>query len=150
MLSWGRQNGVRRFLSRAVVDGDSVDIVGQREDEVFAFQVRTEDETTRIEIPRESYDTTSAENPVPLLSADGDRVRLRVLDLDRLEVFERRFTWIRSERVDVEGNPILCRVIEFEDPYEAGTQWVAADGTLIKETGTDEDGPYVVERVGRG
>ena len=150
MLSWGRQNGVRRLLSRAVIDGDSVDIVGQRDDEVFAFQVRTEEETTRIEIPRESYDTTSAENPVPLLSADGDTVRLRVLDLDRLEVFERRFTWIRSERVDVEGNLILCRVIEFEDPYEAGTQWVAADGTLIKETGTDEDGPYVVERVGRG
>ncbi len=147
------QNGARRFLSRAVIDGDSVDVLGNREDGVFAFQVRTQDETTRIEIPRESYDTTSAENPVPLLPAEGNTVQLRVLDLDRLEVFERRFTWIRSERVEVEGNPILCRVIEFEDSLgrdAAGTRWVTADGTLIKETGTDEDGPYAVELVGRG
>ncbi len=51
---------------------------------------------------------------------------MRLLDLETLSVVTRRYTWVRSEDVTVDGKRIRCRVIDFEDPNKKCRRWISA------------------------
>ena len=47
----------------------------------------------------------------------------------------------------IAGNTFSCRLIDFQTQTSSGKRWIAKDamGTfLVKEMGSDEDGPYSV------
>ena len=79
------------------------------------------------------YDVTSVEH--------GRAGKLRVLDLDRFEIIDVTSRDIGRERVD----GFDCRIVRFRSSVASGKRWVASDELgmfLVKEEGSDEDGPY--------
>ena len=138
--------GLRRFASRARIDGAELQVEGVRTDAGFSLELHHEGGTKRIAIRREDYDLTSADPVLDLLAEPGARRVLRVLDLDRLEVVSRTFEWLRSEPVEIGSRSMASRVVSFTDRYASGTRWYAAGESdlLLREEGTDEDGPYSI------
>ena len=70
---------------------------------------------------------------------------MRLLDLETLSVVTRRYTWVRSEDVTVDGKRIRCRVIDFEDPNKKCRRWISAGepGVIItRQDGKGKSGSY--------
>jgi len=139
--------GAFAYTSRSKIDGDSVVVVGYLENGLFEFDQRINKKSETIAIKRSDYDFTSSDTAEDSLKEVSDSQTFRVLDLDRLQVVEHTLKWLRNEELRVAGELILCRVIEFNTPYERGTRWITDDqfGLLVKEIGVDEDGEYAVE-----
>jgi len=62
----------------------------------------------------------AAEYPELALRHEGDEAVFRVFDLEKLSVVDRKYRWLRSEEVTVNGKRIICRVIDFQDPNKNG------------------------------
>ncbi len=138
--------GLRRFASRARIDGAELQVEGVRTGAGFSFEVDGSEGARPVSIPRQDYDVTSADPVLALLADPGAKRVLRVLDLDRLEVVSRTFEWLRSEPIEIGSRSIASHVVSFRDRYARGTRWYAAgeNDLLLREEGKDEDGPYSV------
>lgn len=70
---------------------------------------------------------------------------LRLLDLETLSVVTRRYRWVRSEDVTVDGKQIRCRVVDFEDPNKKCRRWIRPDApgaVIARQGGKGKDGSY--------
>jgi len=136
--------GLLRHDSRSKIDGIRVAVRGARGDGVFTLRVETNGETQTYLIALNDFDCSSIEGPRLEFAVPGATLHFRVLDLDRLEIIERSFTWVGDETVRVNGRPVACRVVDVSDSFSRSRRWIARDSieTLIKEEGTDEDGPF--------
>ena len=136
--------GLLRHTSRSTIDGEQVTVSGVRGDSVFTLEVGASGTTETWVIDLAAFDRSSIEGPNAERATPGATQRYRVLDLDRLEIVDRLFTWAADETVLVDGRPVECRVVDMSDAFGHSRSWIARDTfqTLIKEEGTDEDGHF--------
>jgi hypothetical protein len=98
-----------------------------------------------MNVKREEYDHTTMDCPELGLRHEGDEAGLRVLDLETLAVVVRKYRWLRSEEVTVNGKKIICRVIDFQDPNKKCQRWITQGeiGALIaRQDGKGKSGAY--------
>lgn len=138
------ERGLLHHDSRIEIDGEQVVVRGWLEDRTFTLEVVAGRETGTRPIAAKDFDCTSIEGPDLTFETVGSTRRLRVLDLDQLEIVKRRFTWVRDENLIIGGQPVACRVIDVADRFGQSRRWIAKDAydTLIQEEGADRDGPF--------
>jgi len=98
-----------------------------------------------MKVNRDDYDYTTMECPETRLQREGEERVLRLLDLETLSVVTRRYRWVKSEDVTVDGKRLHCRVIDFEDPNKKCRRWVSTGepGVIItRQDGKGKSGSY--------
>lgn len=125
--------------------GKQLDAIGRLEGGRFILEVNENGVRRSLSFDRSRYDHTTMECPETLMSRVGEEKSERLLDFESLSVITRQYRWVKNEEVIVEGRPILCRVIDFEDPHKRGRRWIKADdlGVIIaRQDGKGKDGSY--------
>src|SRR6185369_4398152 len=111
----------------------------------------TESNARRVlNFPRDQYDYTTMECPELHLKKEGDKMSARLLDLETLEIVTRRYTWVRSEEVQVGSMKHDFMVIDFEDKNKKCRRWIKPDalGAIIaRQEGRGKFGSYSVRMV---
>jgi hypothetical protein len=100
--------------------------------------------------PRESYDVTTMDCPELRITAEGEGMMVRLLDLEACEVVTRSYRWIRTERLTIKGVTELFRVVEFRDRNKSGTRWIAPQTVgvrIARQDGMSRKGAYSVRAI---
>lgn len=118
---------------------------GRLENGRFLLDVTENGANRTIAFDRGRYDHTTMECPEVTMKREGEEMAVRLLDFETLSVVTRRYRWVRSEDVIVDGKPVRCRVIDSEDPHKKGRRWIRPDdvGVVIaRQEGKGKDGSY--------
>lgn len=137
--SW-RENGVAHQVDGRVTGGG-----------FSCARTTTGQEPRTVIVPREGYDFTTMDCPELRIMREGESLTVRLLDLESCEVVTRRYRWVRSERLTVNGASDFFRVVEFRDRHRSATRWIlpATVGVRIaRQEGTSAAGSYTVRAVG--
>ncbi|WP_052263334.1 hypothetical protein [Geobacter pickeringii] len=121
------------------------EVEGRLESGQFQFDVNENGTRRRIAIDRHAYDHTTMECPETAMKTPGERLSLRLLDLERLEVVVRHYRYVKDEVVTINGARIACKVIDFDDPHKKGRRWIRGDeaGVVIaRQEGSGQGGSY--------
>lgn len=125
--------------------GQQLEASGRLERGRFVLDVTENGSRRTLLFDKSRYDHTTMECPEVLMVREGEEMSLRLLDFETLSIVTRRYRWVKSEDVVVEGKPVRCRVIDFEDPHKKGRRWIKADdlGVIIaRQDGKGTDGSY--------
>jgi hypothetical protein len=144
------RDGTLRYTRSCRENGHPFTVEGTLENNEFRIRVAENRSVRTIVIPRESYDYTTMECPERFLKREGEKISLRLLDFEALEVVMRHYTWVRSEELRVHGRSYTFRVIEFEDKNKKCRRWIRNDdvGVMIaRQEGTGKAGSYSAKLV---
>jgi hypothetical protein len=111
----------------------------------FVITIDQDGARRTMNVNRQEYDHTTMDCPELGLKHEGDEAVFRVLDLETLGVVARKYRWLRSEEVTVNGKRIICRVIHFQDPNKNCRRWITQGevGALItRQDGIGKSGAY--------
>ena len=125
--------------------GKHLEASGRLERGRFVLDVTENGNRRTLLFDKSRYDHTTMECPETQMSQEGEEMSLRLLDFESLSIVTRRYRWVKNEDVVVEGKPIRCRVIDFEDSHKKGRRWIKADdlGVIIaRQDGKGKDGSY--------
>ncbi len=140
--------GTVAYRKRWQENGKPHEVEGRLEGETFRCVAKGSDAGNHtVSIPRGSYDATTMDCPELRLKAEGERMTLRLLDLEACEVLPRTYRWVRSERAMVSRVNDLFRVIEFRDRNKSGTRWILPDSVgvrIARQDGESSKGSYSV------
>jgi hypothetical protein len=126
-------------------NGRTCKIEGRLVKDRFLLTIDQDGARRTMNVNRQEYDQTTMDCPELGLKHEGDEAVFRVLDLETLGVVARKYRWLRSEEVTVNGKRIICRVIDFQDPNKNCRRWIAQGdvGALIaRQDGKGKSGAY--------
>lgn len=113
-------------------NGNPIDVEGRLENAAFAFNVREHGSARRIVIPRSSYDYTTMECPEARLDfSDRKEITLRILDVEKMAVVRRTYSFIKNSHYTVAGKEFPCRIVDFSDPNKKARRWITWDGATV-------------------
>lgn len=144
------RDGTLRYTRSCRENGHPLTVEGALENNEFRIRVAENRGVRTIVIPRERYDYTTVECPERFLKREGEKVSLRLLDFEALEVVTRHYTWVRSEEVRINGKSYTFRVIDFEDKNKKCRRWIRSDdlGVMIaRQEGSGKAGSYSAKLV---
>lgn len=144
------RDGTLRYARSCRENGHPFAVEGGLENNEFRIRVTESRGVRTIVIPRGSYDCTTMECPEIQLKHEGEKVSLRLLDFEALEVVTRHYTWVRSEELRINGRSYTFRVIEFEDKNKRCRRWIRSDdvGVMIaRQEGSGRAGSYSARLV---
>lgn len=144
------RDGTLRYTRTCRENGHPLTVEGALENNEFRIRVAETRGVRTIVIPRERYDYTTVECPERFLKREGEKVSLRLLDFEALEVVTRHYTWVRSEELRINGKSYTFRVIEFEDKNKKCRRWIRSDdaGVMIaRQEGSGKAGSYSARLV---
>ncbi len=144
------KDGTLRYTRFSKENGNAVTVEGALENAEFRIKVIEKKVARTLSIPRERYDYTTMECPEIHMKREGEKMTVRLLDFEALDVVTRRYTWIRSENLQVGGKTYSFRVIDFEDKNKKCRRWIRADevGVMIaRQEGSGKSGAYSVKLV---
>ncbi|KAF0219965.1 MAG: hypothetical protein FD174_1689 [Geobacteraceae bacterium] len=137
--------GTFRYNRTTRENDTSCEVDGRLENGRFHFDIRENGVRRSLTINKDQYDYTTMECPEISMKKEGDEMSLRLLDLEHLAVVTRKYRWVKSEDVKVDGKSIRCRVIDFEDPNKKGRRWIRKDDvgvTIARQDGKGKGGSY--------
>ena len=126
-------------------NGNLTQVEGHLDQGRFLLDIRENGKRRTMTVNRESYDYTTMECPEVRMKREGDAMSVRLLDLETLAVVTRKYRWVASEEVEVDGKRIRCRVVDFEDPNKKCRRWIKPDefGVIIaRQEGRGKGGSY--------
>ena len=126
-------------------NGHTCKVEGRLDNGRFILSIDQDGARRTMNFKREEYDHTTMDCPELGLIHEGDEAVFRVLDLETLAVVIRKYRWLRSEEVTVNGKRIICRVIDFHDPNKNCRRWITHGevGALIaRQDGKGKTGDY--------
>ncbi|ABQ26749.1 hypothetical protein [Geotalea uraniireducens] len=138
-------DGAFQYKHTAKENKSSLQVEGKLENGLFQFEVSEKGSRRTVAIERKKYDYTTMECPEVAMKKPGEKMSLRVLDLENLEVLTRSYRYVRNEEVDVDGVRLMCKVIDFEDSHKKCRRWIKADdlGVVIaRQDGSGKNGSY--------
>lgn len=102
-------------------------------------------------IPLDLFDGIS--DQLPALLSEGLVISkkpqaLQVLDTATLNIESGEYKMTGTEVITAAGMEFTCWVIQAQSPNKQWQMWIAEDAMgpfILRETGTDEDGPYALE-----
>ena len=132
------------------MSGHTCQVKGHLENGRFLLTIDQDGVRRTMDVKREEYDHTSMDCPELGLRHEGEVAVFRVLDMERLTVVTRKYRWLRSEEVTVNGKRIICRVIDFQDPNKNCRRWITRGdvGALIaRQDGKGKSGAYSLRMI---
>jgi hypothetical protein len=126
-------------------NGRTCKVEGQLDKGRFLLTIDQDGARRTMNVNRQEYDHTTMDCPELGLKHEGDEAVYRVLDLETLGVVARKYRWLRSDEVMVNGKRIICRVIDFQDPNKDCRRWITQGevGALIaRQDGKGKSGAY--------
>jgi len=126
-------------------NGHICHVEGRLDNGGFCLIIDQDGARRTMNVKRKDYDHTTMDCPELGLRHEGDEVVFRVLDLATLGVVDRKYRWLRNEEVTVNGERIICRVIDFQDPNKKCRRWITQGdvGALIaRQDGKGKSGTY--------
>ena len=126
-------------------NGRTCKVEGRLDKGRFLLTIDQDGARRTMNVNRQEYDHTTMDCPELGLKHEGDEAVYRVLDLETLGVVARKYRWLRSEEVTVNGKRIICRVIDFQDPNKNCRRWITQGevGALIaRQDGKGKSGAY--------
>lgn len=144
------RDGTLRYTRSSKENGHAVTIDGALENDEFRIRVIEKKVARILSIPRERYDYTTMECPEIHMKREGEKMTVRLLDFEALEVVTRHYSWVRSEELQVGGKSYTFRVIDFDDKNKKCRRWIRVDdvGVMIaRQEGTGKSGAYSVKLV---
>ncbi len=139
------EEGTVRYRRTTRENGNVCQVEGRLDHGRFLLDISENGARRTMSVGREQYDCTTMECPEVTLQREGEEKALRLLDLETLVVVTRRYRWVKSEDVVVDGKRINCRVIDFEDPNKKCRRWIRPDelGAIIaRQDGKGKGGSY--------
>src|SRR6266567_4056777 len=139
------EEGTVRYRRTTRENGNVCQVEGRLDHGRFLLDISENGARRTMNVGREQYDCTTMECPEVTLQREGEEKALRLLDLEKLAVVTRRYRWVKSEDVVVDGKRINCRVIDFEDPNKKCRRWIRPDelGAIIaRQDGKGKGGSY--------
>lgn len=133
-----RENESKRRVEGKLVNGK------------FHLQVQENGVNRSVVIDRNQYDSTTMECPEIAMKKEGDHLELRLLDFETLSVVTRKYSWVKSEDVNMGGKIFHCRVIDFEDANKKCRRWIKPDdpGVIItRQDGRGKNGSYSLRMI---
>jgi hypothetical protein len=134
------------YYQRSTKDnGNQTQVEGKLERGRFMIEIKENGKQRTMAVNRESYDFTTMECPEVRIKHEGDEMTVRLLDLETLSVVNRRYRWVKSEDVEVDGRRIRCRVVDFEDPNKKCRRWIKPDelgAVIARQDGKGKAGSY--------
>ena len=137
--------GTVRYQRSTRENGTSTEVEGVLDHGRFLLNITENGVRRTMKVNRDDYDYTTMECPETRLQREGEERVLRLLDLETLSVVTRRYRWVKSEDVTVDGKRLHCRVIDFEDPNKKCRRWVSTGepGVIItRQDGKGKSGSY--------
>lgn len=137
--------GAFRYKRMSKEKDNRSQVEGRLENGRFLFTVTDQGSRRTVVIDRSRYDYTTMECPETSMKKPGERMALRLLDFEKLEVVTRNYHYVRNEDVTVGGKTITCKVIDFEDVNKKCRRWVKGDdlGVIIaRQDGSGTGGSY--------
>jgi len=131
-------------------DGKSNSIEGNFEEGSFHFRTLENGVAHNGVVSKGSYDFSSVEWPETTMEVEGETMKVRLLDLARASVVQRRYRYLRNEDVEVGGKTLHCKVVELSDPNFRCTRWVSGKGSntlLVRQDGKINGSSYTVRLV---
>jgi len=132
-------------------NGHIYQVEGRLDNGSFILAIDQDGARRTMNVKRVEYDHTTMDCPELGLKHEGDEAVFRVLDLETLAVVVRKYRWLRSEEVTVNGKRIICRVIDFQDPNKKCRRWITPGeiGALIaRQDGKGNSGAYSLRITG--
>lgn len=142
--------GTLRYSRISTENGRATRVEGTRRGDAFVVTVSGDSGTRTLIFPRTQYSHTTMECPELQLKKEGDRMTMRLLDLETLEIVTRHYTWVRTEEVVVGARRFACRVVAVEDKNKKFRRWERPDdvGIMIaRQEGEGKNGSYTVRLV---
>ncbi|MCM2357014.1 MAG: hypothetical protein NDI77_02615 [Geobacteraceae bacterium] len=137
--------GTVRYRRTTREKDDVCQVEGRLDRGRFLLDIRENGVRRTLAVDRDRYDYTTMECPEITMRREGDEMTLRLLDLETLTVVTRRYRWVKSEEIAVDGQRIRCRVVEFEDPNKKCRRWIRPDevgAIVVRQDGKGKDGSY--------
>ena len=142
--------GTLRYSRTMRENGRQRVVEGALENSSFRIKVTEQASVRRLAIPRESYDYTTMECPEIHMKREGEKMAVRLLDFEMLEVVVRHYNWVRTEELRIGGKTYSFRVVDFEDKNKKGRRWIRVDdvGVMIaRQEGSGRSGSYSARLV---
>jgi len=111
----------------------------------FLLDIRENGARRTMAVERDRYDYTTMECPEVTMKREGEEMTVRLLDLETLMIVNRRYHWVKSEEMTVDGQKILCRVVDFEDVNKKCRRWIRPDAggaVIVRQDGSGKNGHY--------
>jgi hypothetical protein len=139
------EEGTVRYRRTSRENDNLCQVEGRLDHGRFLLDIRENGVSRTRSVGREQYDYTTMECPEVTLKREGDEMALRLLDLETLTVVTRRYRWVKSEDLVVDGKRIHCRVVDFEDPNKKCRRWISPDelgAVIARQDGKGKGGSY--------
>lgn len=122
---------------------------GKRKGSILEASLTADGRTTNVTMSDDKYDATEAGLPAYLMKNRPAKpgTGIRLLDTVAFDIFTYTLLKHGQETVTVHGKKIDCLTFTLRTPEGTSTYWLAEDSFsayLVKEVGTDEDGPYAI------
>lgn len=140
------EEGIKSFSHTLVEDGNTSHMKGERQD---TFIQAKAGENDFVEIESKYFDATLEGLPRHIMKSDSivPQTDIRLLDTTTLSIEPYTILEHGHQAITAGGNKYTCRLVKMKTPVGDSTYWIAEDDLgafVVKESGTDADGPYEV------
>jgi len=128
-------------------NGVSTAAKGHLQGDEFHVSIKQDNTARTLVFHKKQYEYTTMECPETTLRHPGQTVTMKILDLETLEIINRRYSFVKTEHINVNGKPVNCMVIDFEDKNKKGRRWIKPDHTgvlIARQDGRSKSGSYSV------
>ncbi len=142
------QVGLFEYRGKYLENGNPSKINAVVQDSKLSIDAKGDGDDLNIQLDVSDYDATSEDAPWRFLRSGKSSSELKVLDLDDFEVKTVNYTNQGTHPVEIANHHFNSHRIQFKSKEKSGEQWLVEDETgvwLLKETGKDSDGDYVIQ-----
>ena len=140
-------DGLLAYFADATEDGKKTHVQGRLRDDVLAMDLREGKKSRHLDFRTSAFDATSLDLVENKIQKGTPARQFKILNLDVLAIEDQTRAYVGEKSHRVGEKTFACRAISFKGPGASGERWIAEDDQgpfLVKETGTDKDGPYSV------
>ncbi len=143
--------GLVCYSGVSVEDGKRSSVEATLADNGLTMAVEEDGESYKNILANSQFDASSEEVVDRFIVSGEASKTLRVIDLDDFEVVKTEYRNEGRTEVEIAGEGFISYVVSFNSSRKKGRQWLTADDTgtwLLKEEGTDNEGPYCITLTG--
>ena len=144
------ESGTLSYQRKSQDNGKSSEVDAVLDGGVFRFKLNDSGVERSVAVPRANYDFTTMDCPETTMKREGDRMEVRLLNLEYGKVVLRKFHWIKSEDQEIGGRRLHCRVVDFEDAENSCRRWVSCGASgvvVVRQDGKGKHGSYSLRLI---
>ena len=142
------QLGLFEYHGKYLENGNTSQLNATIQNKQLTINAEGDGDDLSIQLEESDYDATSEDAPWRFLRSGEPSRELKVLDFDDFEIKTIKFTNQGKHPVEIANHHFDSHRIQFKSKEKSGEQWLVEDETgiwLLKESGKDSDGDYLIQ-----